>query len=75
MIPKEVIKVLHEVPEEVIKDAAKFVGGKTSGWHKLLKAAQIFRHAGLTPVFLSNKECSQFCVTSEESYKNEITIH
>jgi hypothetical protein len=66
MIPAHIVAKLEEVPERIIKQAADDLEGDNN-FKKLLQAADIFRHANATPVFLSNPENTAFCVTSKET--------
>ena len=71
MIPHEVAKELHIVPEALVKEYAEHLesnGVELNNFTKLLAKAALFRHAGLTPIFLANKDASQFAVSSEETY-------
>jgi hypothetical protein len=72
LLSPEIAKQLHEVPESMIKEAAEMMGGKDNGYKQLLKAAQIFRHAGATPIFLSNHDGSSYTVSSEETFNRKL---
>jgi hypothetical protein len=67
MIPVEIASHLQEVPEALIKQASESTGGENN-FHKLLKAAEVFRFAQTTPIFLSNQDFSAFCVSSKETF-------
>lgn len=66
IIPKEIMKELHIVPEKMIIDAAEYTGGENS-FRKLLHRAQIFRDNGCNPIYLSDNSHLRFVVTSEET--------
>ena len=71
MIPEEIAIDLHEVPEEVIKEFVNSYGDK-SVWKRMSNAAKVFRHAGATPIFLATPDNSQFCVSSEETFRTRL---
>lgn len=73
MLPSEISKELHEVPESVIKEAARWAG-TGNNFEKLLKAAKIFRFAGAKPIFLANHDATKICCTSEET-REIIKLH
>lgn len=66
MIPAKLVAILEEVPEKLIQQAADDIDGD-SNFRKLLQAADIFRHAGCVPIYLSNPEYSAFCVSSRQT--------
>lgn len=75
MIPHEICKELHIVPESVIRDAGEWLKsqGQPNGWPvKLLEKAETFRHAGMKPIFLANKDATSFTVSSEETYMTRL---
>lgn len=67
MIPKEIAKELHTVPESIVREYADHIGGDNN-FRKLLESAAIFRHVNATPIFLANKDGSEWAVSSEETY-------
>ena len=73
MIPIETAMLLQEVPETLIRQASESTGGDNN-FHKLLKAAEIFKFAQMTPIFLSNQDFSAFCVSSKETF-NARNLH
>ena len=72
MIPFELAKELHEVPESIIKEYARHFteiqGIEKNTWVQLLECAKIFRHAGVKPIFLANHDGTKFAVSSDETY-------
>jgi len=75
MIPAEVAKELHIIPEAVILEAGEFhkQQGQPNNWTtKLLEKAAIFRHAGMKPIFLANKDATSFAVSSIETYQKKL---
>ena len=71
MIPLEIAKGLRVVPESVIKEAAESVGGDNA-WKKLIDSANVFRAANLHPIFLTNKDTTQWAVSSEETFLTQL---
>lgn len=67
MIPKDIAKELHSVPESIVREYADHIGGENN-FKKLLEAAAIFRHVNANPIFLANRDGSEWAVTSEETY-------
>lgn len=75
MIPHEIAKELHIVPESVIREAGEFhkSQGQERNWTtKLLEQADIFRHAGMKPIFLANKDATAFTVSSKETFQRKL---
>ena len=75
MIPEEVAKTLHLVPEEVIiefEEQARKFAGINNNFTKLMKAAAKFKHAGATPIFLATPDGSAYTVSSEETYQKRL---
>lgn len=75
MIPAELAKELHIIPESIILEAGEFhkSQGQANNWTtRLLEKAATFRHAGMKPIFLSNKEGTSFTVSSEETYQRRL---
>jgi hypothetical protein len=71
MIPTELTKELHEIPESVIKAAAEHIGGNNQ-FAALLEKAAIFRHVGAKPIYLANEDASAMCVSSKETYNRKL---
>ena len=72
VLPPEIMKDFHRVPEEIIIDGAKWLtsqGLKGNNLQKLLDRADVFRHAGMTPIYLANYEGTMYTVTSEETFE------
>ena len=67
MIPAKLMAILEEVPERIIQQAASDFEGEESNFHKLLQAAEIFRHANCIPVYLCNADYTSFCVSSHQT--------
>lgn len=75
MIPAELAKELHIIPESIILEAGEFhkSQGQANNWTtKLLEKAAIFRHAGMKPIFLANKDGTSFTVSSTETYMTRL---
>jgi hypothetical protein len=71
MIPTEISKELHEIPESVIRAASDYIGG-TNNFTKLLDAAALFRHVGARPLFMANQDATMVCVTSQETFMKKL---
>jgi hypothetical protein len=71
-IPTEIVDSLQEVPESIITEYAENSKIENSGWKQLLKAAQIFKHAGCEPIFLTTPDESRWVVSSKETFKKKL---
>lgn len=67
--PVNVSEVNIEVPEEMIQQAAMAVGGNNN-FSRLLIAADAFRAANLTPIYLTNNSQSALRVIAREYVEN-----
>jgi hypothetical protein len=75
MIPLELAKELHAVPESIVREYADHFGvveGKKNSFMKLLDAAAIFRIAGTKPIFLSTKDGMGYAVSSEATFMKKL---
>jgi hypothetical protein len=72
MIPLEVAKTLHPVPEHVVRDYADHMGPGDNAFRKLLEQCALFRHAQMKPVILANKDGSEWVVSSEETFMQRL---
>jgi hypothetical protein len=63
---------LYVIPEEmVIHCAQQFEEGEENNFTQFLVAADEFRQAGLTPVFLCSKSMKDMYVTTEEKMRKK----
>ena len=64
---------LKVLPEQMIIDAADkfYEEDPDNSFVRLLDTAEEFRDAGLTPVFLSDNNMNQLCVTTRERLRRE----
>lgn len=67
MIPAKIVAILEKVPERIIMQAADDLEGENNNFRKLLAAAEVFRHAKCTPIYLGNQDFTSFCVSSKET--------
>ena len=75
MIPFEIAKELLEVPESIIKEYARHFaedGQPNNSFAKLLEYAKTFRHAGVNPIFLANKDGTSFAVSSNKTFLKKL---
>lgn len=71
MISKELKSSLITVDEDLIKQAAKLIGGQNT-FTKLLKYGEEYRRAGLDPIYVSNADMSSFAVTCNETFGQDL---
>jgi hypothetical protein len=75
MIPLEIAKELHPVPESVIQEYADHFGevaGQKNTFTKLLDAAAVFRVAGAKPIFLATKDGMGYAVSSNKTFMKKL---
>ena len=56
MIPLDLSEHLIEIEEEVIKNAADVMGGGENSFSRLLIYGEVYRKAGLNPIYLTTKD-------------------
>ncbi len=72
MIPPNVVPQLIEVEEELIKNAAEVAGGEDNSFSRLLIYGEVYRKAGLTPIYLTTKDFTDFAVSCEETFQKKL---
>jgi len=75
MIPFEIARELHEVPESIIREYARHFeeeGNTNNSFSKLLEYAQVFRHAETKPIFLANQDGTSFAVSSDKTFMKKL---
>ncbi len=75
MIPFELAKELHSVPESIVREYADHFGeieGQKNTFTKLLDAAALFRVAGAKPIFLATKDGMGYAVSSDETFMKKL---
>jgi hypothetical protein len=61
------------IPEHVVEDAAAAIpDDEENSFARLLKTANEFREAGLTPLFLVNEEFKNLVVICKETYGKKL---
>ena len=71
MIPLDLSEQLIEIEEEVIKNAASAMGGENS-FSKLLIYGEVYKKAGLKPIYLTTKDFNNFAVSCEETFQKKL---
>jgi|GEM_PF-3306237 len=66
MIPKNLVRHLHEVDEKIIINAADLMGGENT-FKTLLFHGEIYRKAGLEPMYMTTQDLANFVVTCRET--------
>jgi len=74
IIPYEMLRTLHEIPEELVENTSNMVGGSNNAFKQLLQKAAEFRKANTKPVFMVNEDNTVMVVTCEETM-NEKKLH
>jgi hypothetical protein len=66
-------KMYIEIPEHVVEQAAEDCkDDKKNGFLKCLKAAQEFRAADMTPVYLLDNRYQDLIVVAKETFKKKL---
>ena len=74
IIPYEMLRTLHEIPEELVENTSNMVGGSNNAFKQLLQKSVEFRKANTKPVFMVNEDNTVMVVTCEETM-NEKKLH
>jgi len=67
MIPLYLIPYLVEIKESKIKKAAEIMGGENT-FQTLLFYGEIYRKAGLTPMYMTTENLDSFVVTCPDTF-------
>lgn len=72
MIPLELANQLVEIEENVIRHAAEAIGDESNTFRKLLYYGEIYRKAGLNPIYLTTPDYGSYAVSCEETFRKRL---